>query len=459
MQLTPFCETKTPAWLEGKRINEIAFCDAFLARHPMKCIGGQLFDIDGRIGNEDRIRREILDDIAPYLTSGVAKRTTQLLDAIRLRCYAPVPPVQTDRIHFQNGTYFLDDGFRPVKEFCLNRLPVNYDPDAPAPARWLRFLQELLNDADIPTLQEFMGYSLLPTTKGQKMMIVIGRGGEGKSRIGLVLRALLGDSMNTGSISKVETDRFARADLEYKLLMVDDDMKLEALPQTNNIKSLVTLEGKTDLERKCRQSTQGFLYVRFLCFGNGNLSSLYDRSYGFFRRQIVLTVRDREADRIDDPFLIEKLRAETGGILLWCLEGLHRLLQNDYRFTVSDQAKQNLETAMQESNSVIEFMRDGGYVRFAPDAAASSKKLCGAYRRWCEENCEKPLSDKSFLTYLRQNETAYEIRYSNNLPIGGRTARGYRGVEVVAETDACGSLWRELPDGKDGQEGNPFPAF
>ena len=31
--------------------------------------------------------------------------------------------------------------------------------------------------------------------------------------------------------------------------------------------------------------------------------------------------------------------------------------------------------------------------------------------------------------------------------------------KLRAETDACGSLWRELPDGKDGQEGNPFPAF
>jgi len=64
-----------------------------------------------------------------------------------------------------------------------------------------------------------MAYVLLPTTKGQKMMIVIGKGGEGKSRIGRVLRVLLGDSMNTGSIQKVEVDRFARADLEWKLLM------------------------------------------------------------------------------------------------------------------------------------------------------------------------------------------------------------------------------------------------
>ena len=38
------------------------------------------------------------------------------------------------------------------------------------------------------------------------MLIITGRGGEGKSRLGLVLRSLLGQNMNTGSIAKVETN-------------------------------------------------------------------------------------------------------------------------------------------------------------------------------------------------------------------------------------------------------------
>lgn len=75
-------------------------------------------------------------------------------------------------------------------------------------------LSELLVPEDIPTLQEYMGYCLLPTTKGQKMLLMIGKGGEGKSRIGLVMRSMLGDNMNTTSIQKVENNRFSRADLE-----------------------------------------------------------------------------------------------------------------------------------------------------------------------------------------------------------------------------------------------------
>ena len=41
---------------------------------------------------------------------------------------------------------------------------------------------------------------------------------------------------------------FARADLEHTLLCVDDDMRMEALRQTNYVKSIVTAQGQMDLE-------------------------------------------------------------------------------------------------------------------------------------------------------------------------------------------------------------------
>ena len=114
-----------------------------------------------------------------------------------------------------------------------------------------------MDDADIPTLQEYLGYCLIPSTKGQKMMLIVGKGGEGKSRIGLVLKRLMGDAASNGSVQKVENNRFARADLERRLLMIDDDMDMNALPKTNYIKTIVTAEAKLDLERKGVQSYQG----------------------------------------------------------------------------------------------------------------------------------------------------------------------------------------------------------
>lgn len=332
MSETMISPSEYPIWFDGKKINEALFCEEFLQDHRMLSINDVFFTVNGRVHDENRLKKEIYNRIKPFVTSGIAKKVTNLLDVLRMECCAVKLPLYQDRIHVANGTYFLDGTFSEEKDFCRNRLPVAYQPDAPQPEKWLRFLSQLLEPEDIPTLQEFMGYCFIPSTKGQKMLILTGRGGEGKSRIGLVLRALLGNNMNTGSIAKVETSPFARADLEHELLMVDDDMKLEALPQTNNIKAIVTAELPMDLEKKGRQSYQGDLYVRFLALGNGTLQSLYDRSVGFFRRQIILTVREKDPERKDDPFIAEKMCAEAEGIFLWALEGLHRLIANDYQF-------------------------------------------------------------------------------------------------------------------------------
>ena len=233
MDMTP---QTWPEWYDGRHINEVLFCQQFLDKHPMKCVRGRLFTVDGLIEDEGQIGNLILEEISGVLTSGLSKIVTNLLASIKLQAYSPPLSIETDRIHVANGTYFMDGSFTADKNYCNNRLTVAYNPDAPIPQKWLQFLSELLQPEDIPTLQEFLGYCLLPTTKGQKMLMLIGKGGEGKSRIGLVMRSLLGDSMNTTSIQKVESNRFSRADLENKLLMVDDDMDMSALPKNNYIK-------------------------------------------------------------------------------------------------------------------------------------------------------------------------------------------------------------------------------
>ena len=421
-----------PEWYDGKTVNEVKFCEEFLREHPMKSVNGTFFTVEGRVTDEDALRREIYEMLKPHFSTGLGKRVNNLLEALRLEAYTPDLPIQRDRIHVANGTLLLDGTFSSEREFCRNRLPVAYKPDAPAPETWLRFLGELLHPEDIPTLQEFMGYCLLPTTKGQKMLMLIGRGGEGKSRIGVVLRSLLGSNMATGNIAKIEASRFARADLEHELVMLDDDMKLEALPQTNHIKAIVTAELPMDLERKGQQSYQGDLYVRFLGFGNGSLKALYDRSEGFFRRQIILTTKPKDSNREDDPFIAEKMCAEAEGIFLWCLEGLQRLIANNYHFTVSERARENMAEAVSDGNNAVDFMRSEGYIRLKADAEASSREIYAVYKLWCEDNALHALSARSLAAFLNENRREYNLEPTNNLYLpGGRRVRGYFGIEVL----------------------------
>ncbi len=421
-----------PEWAEGNKINEILFCQDFLTIHPMVSVGGSFFTVDGIVSDENLLKKQIYDYIKHHVTTGLSKKVSNLLEVLRMECSIEDLPAHTDRIHVANGTLYLDGDFTAEKSFCRNRLPVNYNKEAAMPTAWLAFCSNLFYEEDISVVQEFMGYCLIPSTKGQKMLLIVGKGGEGKSRVGIVLQSILGSNMKSGSIAKVENSLFARADLQNMLVMVDDDMKMEALTQTNNLKAIVTSELPMDLEKKGQQSYQGDLWVRFLAFGNGNLRALHDRSYGFFRRQIILEAKPRDPNRKDDPYLTEKLCAEKEGIFLWALEGLQRLIQNNYRFTISDRASANMEAAMADGNNIVEFMKSEGYFCFKADYEVSSRDFYEVYKMWCADNALNPLPQKTLSNFLKQNEDTYNLEYTNKVHIGnGRYARGFMGIELL----------------------------
>ena len=433
-----------PIWFDGTNINEALFCDEFLSSRKIIFANGAFFMPDGRVTDDLPLRGEIYEELKCCAVNNIPRKITNILEVMKLAAHIGDFVPEADRIHLANGTLALDGSFTEGRpDIVRSRLPVAYRPDAPAPVRWLSFLDGLLYTEDIPTLQEFIGYCLIPSNKGQRMMVIKGNGGEGKSQIGAVLGALLGSNIKDGSIGKISENRFARADLEHILLCVDDDMRMEALRQTNYVKSIVTAQGKMDLERKGKQSYQGWMFARLLAFSNGDLQALYDRSDGFYRRQLVLTTKEKPAGRVDDPDLAEKMKAEVEGIFLWAFEGLQRLVKNGFQFTESDRAKRNRELMKRDNNNVFDFLESEGYIRLKADACTSSKELYEVYKMWCEENSLNAIKARGFSDALIANQRRYNLESTNNIVnSSGRRVRGFVGIEALVQPDLTPNSWR-----------------
>ena len=126
-------------------------------------------------------------------------------------------------------------------------------------------------------------------------------------------------------------------------------------------------------------------------------------------------MKDRDPARVDNSFLIEELSEERPGILLWMLEGLHRLLANRYQFTISERSIQNLEAAMADSDNLTQFMQATAYVRFKPDTEERSTYLYRAYTKWCEDNLESPVPQKKFSQFLLKNAGKYGLTFSKHI--------------------------------------------
>ena len=417
-----------PDWWNGKKIDTTAFCKEYLRTRDIRCINGSFFTPDGYCEAED-IKAEIYGLIKDCVRSFPAQTAGNIVENLKIEAKSKELLVDENLIHFANGTYNASTRLKTdEKLFCRNRLPVDYTGvTTKAPEQWIKFVNEFLEPEDVKTLQEFMGYCLIPSTRAQKMLIMIGNGGEGKSRIGVVMRAILGDNMNYGSVPKIETNSFARADLEHKLLMVDDDMRMENLPTTNNLKALITSEGPMDLERKGVQSYQGLMYCRLMAFSNGFLKSANDDSYGFFRRQLILMTKPRPKDRKDDPFLSDKLRAEKEQIVVWALDGLYRLMKRDFHFTVSDRSKAAIMSAMDEANNVVSFLRSKGSFTFDPEGEITSREFYNIYKCWCDDNAIEPVSKRQVIGYLRAHCHEYGMTYGN-VRYQYKLVRGFRGM-------------------------------
>ena len=95
----------------------------------MKCVRDRLFTVDGMVEDEKQISQLILQEVSQCVTTGLSKLVSNLLASVKLLAYSPPLPIETDRIHVANGTYFMNKHFLRGKDFCNNRLTVNYNPD------------------------------------------------------------------------------------------------------------------------------------------------------------------------------------------------------------------------------------------------------------------------------------------------------------------------------------------
>ncbi len=421
----------SPNWYNGKSINEVEFCTEFVQSRPLKCIGGKLYSIDGEISDSE-ICHDISVMLTEFVTTGISRKVKSLLEALKLFCHSEPITVAENEIHLLNGILKTDGTWISEKRFCVNRLNVFYRPEIQNgnyyPDNFLKFLDELLDFEDVKTLQEYLGYCLIPSTKGQAMLFIIGNGGEGKSRIGVILQEIFKGAMVTGNFQRIETDRFFRYNLQNKLLMLDDDMQMSALSTTGTIKNLVTAEIPVDVEAKGFQSEQAVLYPRFLCFGNGSPKALYDKSDGFARRLLILTTKQKPPNRIDNPYLAEKFILEKEKIFCWLFDGLKRLINNNFRFTISEKTRRNVSEAMADNCNIIEFLSDNGYIEFGADFQESTTNLYSGYIDWCHKNLLTELKKDTFSSWLKANSEKYNIRFSTHIKTDNREVRGYKGI-------------------------------
>lgn len=435
-----------PKWVyqgeDGKlKIDENDHITTFAEQQAVKCINGALYSVDGKM-NDDKAKNIIFTEIKSYVRTNAGDKAEKLLKGIKQYCYTEPPKPTLDKIHFQNGTLSKDkNGLFTVwsdkKEFCINRLAVNYNPNAPIPKKFFDYLSAVYYEDDRKTIQQYCGYCLIPTTIIQKALLIIGDGGEGKSVLGAILNVLFGEENCYNESISVLQSKFGVANVENKLLFIDDDLSENALTNARTFKNLVTNKTTIAAEKKFVQNNQFKSYIRFLIFGNFTLQSLYDLSEGFSRRQLVLQAKPKAENRTDNPFIDREIVEEEGeGVMLWIINGLNELIKNNYKIFVSDRTQAKSEELKKQQDSVLCFLEECDRIVVAPSEKIFGCDLYQIYTDFCEENLLTTLKKNSFVSTLKQKGKKKGIKHSTNITIDGTRARGFEGIGKSPKADS-----------------------
>lgn len=369
--------------------------------------------------------------------------TNSIFTSIKDKCSVDNIEVDEKLIPLQNGDlYIYKDGWEfheGVKTHTPYRLSVDYvHTDTPTPL-FDKWLEELFDKEDIETVQEIVGYCLVPSTVAQESFYLVGEGGAGKSGLGTILEGLMGNAYIPVKTQELVTGRFGIATLENKLVAYDDDLGSGALTETSTFKKLITADQKIPAERKYSDEYSFRPYCRLIASTNFMLTSLYDDSEGFYRRLHPIQVKRPDKDRrVIKGFYEMILKSEKEQILRWALKGLQRVINNGWTVHWSEKSKILMQQVRSTGTHFEDFLEDT--CDFVDDSDVTSAELKKLYTTWCKRNAIKEVSDKRFNKWLNDNADRLNITRSNNIKRDGIRLRGFSRLKIKNEWQSSGII-------------------
>lgn len=336
---------------------------------------------------ETQVQGYIGDELGRHRTGG---KMVSILRVIKTDTYTTEPFDRKPVFNFINGTLELSANpvFREHRpdDLCSIQAPYPYDPSAHSDD-WNKFISDVSADDSMreQLLQEIAGYVLFPNCSLERMFVLQGSGGNGKSVYINLLEAVYGhENTSHVTVTGICAD-FQRIYLSTSLLNIATEIKANLSGAEEYLKQIASGEtisacykGKNFVQFKPR--------CKMIFAVNGQIKS-QDTSDGLTRRLTIVNFTQSFVDypeaaheRKRDVELVDKLMKQLPAIFNWCLQG-YIMLMNTKTFTETEDevvAKQEFREA---SNPLLTFVRETDF-----GTHISKTELRDMWKEWATEN-------------------------------------------------------------------------
>lgn len=297
-----------------------------------------------------------------------------------------------------NGTLELKNGnLQPHRssDWITQIAPVKFNPKSACP-NWEKFLNRIMdgNERLVNYLARAIGYSLTGSQKEQKLFLLIGEGANGKTTFLETIRDVLGDYAKSTPFQTLlrQTSNAIRNDIARlkgaRFVTATEPEKGARLSES--VVKILTGEDK---------QTARFLYHEFFEF-QGTFKvflaanykpQIEGKEHGIWRRLQIIPFKVRIPENEQDRDLKEKLLGEKEGILSWALRGLSKW--NSEGLGTLPEIEEAVDEYKKEMDPVRDFLEECCIL--LEDQRVQSKDLYNAYRKWCKDNGERPVSQRA----------------------------------------------------------------
>lgn len=301
------------------------------------------------------------------------------------KTYLPTPDIEKINMHqgnpyrlcLKNGTlHVVEDGsgysvkFFPHsrKDFCTNRLELEYDEDFKEKNEEFEEMLERIFEGDedkdekILAIQELFGASLLPCFP--KVYFLHGKAGAGKSTLFLLLSNLLA-SENIGRVDPSDFRGFLLEPLLGKMINMVTDIRTNTVINSDVLKQIEDRVPYT-IQRKGRVNVTAPLPA-IHCFGGNDLPKNFDTGSTAFERRIVFVsfnnvVIKKTGGKFshDRNFAHKVFNQNPQGVLNFALKGIKRICENNGQFTQPKSGHETMDEWTSEYDVYKQFMKEIG---------------------------------------------------------------------------------------------------
>ena len=357
-----------------------------------------------------------------------AQRVSAVCNLLKSRAITKTVFDRNPVLTFQNGTLEIETGnFRDFSQddYCSIIMDYDYDPAATAPV-WEHFIEDVTDNHPIRAeiLQFIAGYVLMNDCRYQKIFLLVGNGGNGKSVYLEIIQKLFGDA-NVTHVEPTGLPReFERIRLKDSLMNIGSDINSDF--SRGEIREwLLKIADGTSVQACYKGMTHVDFIPRCKLIYACNAMPTAEIINGLNRRMQFVDFPCQYVENPDpsnpkqklrDINIIAKLTRELPGIFNWAYAG-YKLLNTVGYFTDAPEQSQLMQQFEQTSNPVMVFCEDKNF-----HGTISRDEIYDWYKMWCDRTGHKPLSREKFMPRFRDH-MAERIKAERRVRVDGVPTR------------------------------------